>query len=264
MVEWGLKGCRWIASFGLSAPKISRARATCILFGLFFFIAGASFAPRLPPPPRRRPPSPGLPCGPPAHAGSAASAGRKRKETGPAQKPDPVPTPVSAPPTGRRLEAPAVAAGFEPAVAMNHTAFRVLHLRPLGHATADYRSGITPYSATPQPVGRDTSPVCTPTTQPKPSSAHPKHGPIRRARQAVTRRRFFRPAAKIDRSVRPMGAGHVRKRPSTPHLPGQRRRAPLLPAASARRPAATSARRSANISSTRGNFVPTSSSTRTY
>ena len=158
----------------------------------------------------------------------------------------------------------AVAAGFEPAVAINHTAFRVLHLRPLGHATADYRSGITPYSATPQPVGRDTSPVCTPTTQRKPSSAHPKHGPIRRARQAVTRRRFFRPAAKIDRSVRPMGAGHVRKRPSTPHLPGQRRRAPLLPAASARRPTATSARRSANISSTRGNFVPTSSSTRTY
>src|SRR5699024_2735965 len=29
----------------------------------------------------------------------------------------------------------AVAAGFEPAVAMNHTSFRVKHLRPLGHAT---------------------------------------------------------------------------------------------------------------------------------
>src|SRR5690606_32180459 len=30
----------------------------------------------------------------------------------------------------------AVAVGFEPTVAMNHTAFRVLHLRPLGHATS--------------------------------------------------------------------------------------------------------------------------------
>jgi hypothetical protein len=29
----------------------------------------------------------------------------------------------------------AVAVGFEPTVAMNHTAFRVPHLRPLGHAT---------------------------------------------------------------------------------------------------------------------------------
>ena len=48
MVEWGVKGCRWIALFGLSAPKISRARATCILFGLFFFMAGASFVPWLP------------------------------------------------------------------------------------------------------------------------------------------------------------------------------------------------------------------------
>lgn len=35
----------------------------------------------------------------------------------------------------------AVAAGFEPAVAINHTAFRVLHLRPLGHATANNGTG---------------------------------------------------------------------------------------------------------------------------
>ena len=44
----------------------------------------------------------------------------------------------------------AVAAGFEPAVAINHTAFRVLHLRPLGHATADNRSGkarVTPLNS---------------------------------------------------------------------------------------------------------------------
>lgn len=30
----------------------------------------------------------------------------------------------------------AVALGFEPRVAYHHTAFRVLHLRPLGHATS--------------------------------------------------------------------------------------------------------------------------------
>ena len=75
----------------------------------------------------------------------------------------------------------AVAAGFEPAVAINHTAFRVLHLRPLGHATADYRSGITPHSATRQPVGRDTSPGCTSITEPMPGSTRPKHAPSRRA-----------------------------------------------------------------------------------
>ena len=74
----------------------------------------------------------------------------------------------------------AVAAGFEPAVAINHTAFRVLHLRPLGHATADYRSGITPRSATRQPVGRDTSPDCTSIVEPMPGSARPKHAPSRR------------------------------------------------------------------------------------
>src|SRR5699024_9233967 len=34
-----------------------------------------------------------------------------------------------------RSRSEAVAAGFEPAVAMNHTSFRVMHLRPLGHAT---------------------------------------------------------------------------------------------------------------------------------
>ena len=34
----------------------------------------------------------------------------------------------------------AEAEGFEPSVAINHTAFRVLHLRPLGHATADHRT----------------------------------------------------------------------------------------------------------------------------
>ena len=75
----------------------------------------------------------------------------------------------------------AVAAGFEPAVAINHTAFRVLHLRPLGHATADYRSGITPRSATRQPVGRDTSPGCASITEPMPGSTRPKHTPSRRA-----------------------------------------------------------------------------------
>ena len=75
----------------------------------------------------------------------------------------------------------AVAAGFEPAVAINHTAFRVLHLRPLGHATADYRSGITPHSATRQPVGRDTSPGCASITEPTPGSTRPKHAPSRRA-----------------------------------------------------------------------------------
>ena len=75
----------------------------------------------------------------------------------------------------------AVAAGFEPAVAINHTAFRVLHLRPLGHATADYRSGITPRSATRQPVGRDTSPDCTSIVEPMPGSARPKRAPSRRA-----------------------------------------------------------------------------------
>lgn len=75
----------------------------------------------------------------------------------------------------------AVAAGFEPAVAINHTAFRVLHLRPLGHATADYRSGITPHSATRQPVGRDTSPGCASITEPMPRSTRPKHAPSRRA-----------------------------------------------------------------------------------
>ncbi len=75
----------------------------------------------------------------------------------------------------------AVAAGFEPAVAINHTAFRVLHLRPLGHATADYRSGITPHSATRQPVGRDTSPDCTSIVEPMPGSARPKRASIRHA-----------------------------------------------------------------------------------
>ena len=74
----------------------------------------------------------------------------------------------------------AVAAGFEPAVAINHTAFRVLHLRPLGHATADYRSGITPRSATRQPVGRDTSPCCASIVEPMPGSARPKRAPSRR------------------------------------------------------------------------------------
>ena len=75
----------------------------------------------------------------------------------------------------------AVAAGFEPAVAINHTAFRVLHLRPLGHATADYRSGITLHSATRQPVGRDTSPDCTSIVEPMPGSARPKRASIRHA-----------------------------------------------------------------------------------
>ena len=75
----------------------------------------------------------------------------------------------------------AVAAGFEPAVAINHTAFRVLHLRPLGHATADYRSGITPRSATRQPVGRDTSPGCASIVEPMPGSTRPKHAPSRHA-----------------------------------------------------------------------------------
>ncbi len=75
----------------------------------------------------------------------------------------------------------AVAAGFEPAVAINHTAFRVLHLRPLGHATADYRSGITPHSATRQPVGRDTSPGCASITEPMPGSTRPKRASSPRA-----------------------------------------------------------------------------------
>ena len=35
------------------------------------------------------------------------------------------------------MRAMAVAAGFEPAVAINYTSFRVMHLRPLGHATAE-------------------------------------------------------------------------------------------------------------------------------
>ena len=30
----------------------------------------------------------------------------------------------------------AVEVGFEPTVAIDHTAFRVLHLRPLGHSTS--------------------------------------------------------------------------------------------------------------------------------
>ena len=82
---------------------------------------------------------------------------------------------------GSRKTIVAVAAGFEPAVAINHTAFRVLHLRPLGHATADYRSGITPHSATRHPVGRDTSPDCTSIVEPMPGSARPKRASNRHA-----------------------------------------------------------------------------------
>ena len=41
----------------------------------------------------------------------------------------------------------AVAAGFEPAVAINHTSFRVMHLRPLGHATAEHISGLAAHGS---------------------------------------------------------------------------------------------------------------------
>lgn len=41
----------------------------------------------------------------------------------------------------------AVAAGFEPAVAINHTSFRVMHLRPLGHATAEQLSGLAAHGS---------------------------------------------------------------------------------------------------------------------
>jgi hypothetical protein len=36
--------------------------------------------------------------------------------------------------------------GFEPTVAINHTAFRERHLQPLGHlsGTVEYRGGIAP------------------------------------------------------------------------------------------------------------------------
>lgn len=40
----------------------------------------------------------------------------------------------------------AVAAGFEPAEAINLTSFRVMHLRPLGHATVNKGTGFTPGS----------------------------------------------------------------------------------------------------------------------
>ena len=40
------------------------------------------------------------------------------------------------PPWYRARPVMAVALGFEPRVAMNHTDFRDLHLRPLGHATS--------------------------------------------------------------------------------------------------------------------------------
>ena len=103
----------------------------------------------------------------------------------------------------------AVAAGFEPAVAINHTAFRVLHLRPLGHATADYRSGITPHSATRQPVGRDTSPGCASIVEPMPGSARPEH--------ASSRRVAYSPhAADVDPSFGPLhavGALRTQSRP---------------------------------------------------
>ncbi len=43
----------------------------------------------------------------------------------------------------------AVTVGFEPTVAINYTAFRVLHLRPLGHVTSACNpSRISPKSTT--------------------------------------------------------------------------------------------------------------------
>ena len=177
----------------------------------------------------------------------------------------------------------AVAAGFEPAVAINHTAFRVLHLRPLGHATVDYRSGITPHSATRQPVGRDTSPGCASIVEPMPGSARPKHAPSRRAahsphaadvvpafRVSPSRRRpacaepsrlrdfqrFPHPAAPRVRRTIPQADRHERPLKRRPRLKAPPT-SPNALADSGIRPVAT------NISSSKRDSAPVSSYTHT-
>ena len=122
-------------------------------------------------------------CQTPRTEQSRSAADKPDKQNNQETTPPPPPTnePWSLHDKGSHKTSVAVAAGFEPAVAINHTAFRVLHLRPLGHATADYRSGITPHSATRQPVGRDTSPDCTSIVEPMPGSARPKRASIRHA-----------------------------------------------------------------------------------